>query len=189
MHAMLLAGFLFLAPGTSFTGTVVTVDDCRSLTVRSEDRKVVLRLHGIDCDTRPSERGQQAWQALRTTTLGQVVQVELQAREPGGRWRARVFLNGQDQSRRLVELGLAWWTTEPVDAEPPELPAFAPKEPAPRRIHRPREGLLHGNENSHVYHEPTCRYYDCMHCVVEFANEADARAAGYRPGGCCHRRE
>lgn len=48
-------------------------------------------------------------------------------------------------------------------------------------------GLLHGNTGSRVFHTPDCKNYWCARCTHTFKSAHEARAAGYRPAGCCHR--
>lgn len=46
-------------------------------------------------------------------------------------------------------------------------------------------GSYHGNVNSHVFHESSCRYYNCKNCVQNFASQDEAINAGYRPCKIC----
>lgn len=41
-------------------------------------------------------------------------------------------------------------------------------------------GGLHGNSNSHVYHNSGCQYYNCKNCTSNFSSSEEARKAGYR---------
>jgi hypothetical protein len=43
----------------------------------------------------------------------------------------------------------------------------------------------HGNASSHVFHDSTCRYYNCKNCTVVFKSREAAIKAGYRPCGIC----
>jgi endonuclease YncB( thermonuclease family) len=47
-------------------------------------------------------------------------------------------------------------------------------------------GEVHGNTSSRVFHTASCPNYRCRNCTARFASEEAARAAGYRPAGCCH---
>ncbi|MGE4554161.1 MAG: Ada metal-binding domain-containing protein [Desulfovibrionaceae bacterium] len=46
--------------------------------------------------------------------------------------------------------------------------------------------VYHGNRNSHVFHRPGCRYYDCKNCVVVFHSRQEALEAGFRPCKVCN---
>ena len=48
-----------------------------------------------------------------------------------------------------------------------------------------RTVLYHGNKSSKVFHEPSCRFYNCNGCTVDFASRQAAIDAGYRPCGIC----
>jgi len=44
---------------------------------------------------------------------------------------------------------------------------------------------FHGNVNSKIYHNSGCRYFDRKSCTENFATQAEAREAGYRPCKVC----
>jgi len=44
----------------------------------------------------------------------------------------------------------------------------------------------HGNVNSHVFHAPGCRYYNCQNCTAVFHSRQAAIQAGYRPCKICN---
>ena len=46
-------------------------------------------------------------------------------------------------------------------------------------------GPYHGNLQSRIYHNSSCRYYFCKRCTAVFATAQAARAAGYRPCRVC----
>ena len=43
----------------------------------------------------------------------------------------------------------------------------------------------HGNRNSHAFHAPGCRDYNCKNCTVNFPSVQAAIAAGYHPHRDC----
>lgn len=45
--------------------------------------------------------------------------------------------------------------------------------------------VYHGNTKSKVFHKPSCRYYNCKHCTVEFLERQEAIDSGYRPCKIC----
>ena len=51
-----------------------------------------------------------------------------------------------------------------------------------------RRGEVHGNTGSRVFHTASCPNFRCRNCTARFASAEAARAAGYRPAGCCHPR-
>jgi micrococcal nuclease len=44
---------------------------------------------------------------------------------------------------------------------------------------------FHGNKRSHVFHAPTCEFFNCKNCTVLFADRDGALGAGFRPAACC----
>ena len=46
-------------------------------------------------------------------------------------------------------------------------------------------GPYHGNAKSHIFHNPSCRYYTCKACTVTFGTRGAAVVAGYRPFRTC----
>ena len=49
----------------------------------------------------------------------------------------------------------------------------------------PRAGLLHGNTNSGVFHQPGCAFYEGKECTARFLSREEALAAGYKPCKMC----
>lgn len=46
-------------------------------------------------------------------------------------------------------------------------------------------GPYHGNVQSRIYHNSSCRYYFCKRCTAVFATVQAAQAAGYRACKVC----
>lgn len=114
--ALLLAvALLACGPGgwsaRDFEARCVGVRDGDTLEVRHRGETLRVRLHGIDCP----ERGQPYHQVARRRTtelaLGKLVRVEIRDRDQYDRLVARVFVDGEDLSLRLVGEGLAWHYT------------------------------------------------------------------------------
>lgn len=56
----------------------------------------------------------------------------------------------------------------------------------PVTIPRGTESITyHGNTQSHVFHRPGCRYYNCKNCTAVFRSREEAINAGYKPCGVC----
>ena len=45
--------------------------------------------------------------------------------------------------------------------------------------------VLHGNPTSYIYHNSSCRYYNCKNCYVVFNSRKEAHEAGYRACKVC----
>lgn len=46
-------------------------------------------------------------------------------------------------------------------------------------------GPYSGNVQSHKFHRPGCKHYNCKNCTAKFATREQAKAAGYSPCGIC----
>ena len=47
-------------------------------------------------------------------------------------------------------------------------------------VGRAGSAAYHGNQNSKVFHGPSCQHYNCKNCVVKFRSIEEARRAGFR---------
>ena len=43
-----------------------------------------------------------------------------------------------------------------------------------------KQEVLHGNYSSRIYHNSSCRYYNCKKCTVVFKSRQEAQSKGYR---------
>ncbi len=43
----------------------------------------------------------------------------------------------------------------------------------------------HGNPTSKIYHNSSCRYFNCKNCIVIFMSREAAMSAGYRAYKIC----
>ncbi len=105
-------------------------------------------------------------------------------------------LDAAEQSARTAHRGL-WSQANPVPpwvyrrpasrsasgVRRPESPSVRP-EPVEGRT---AKGPFHGNVQSHVFHAPGCRNYNCVNCTAIFATREEAIARGYKPAGDCSR--
>lgn len=48
-----------------------------------------------------------------------------------------------------------------------------------------RGGVVHGNTKSKIYHNSSCRYFNCNACVAVFKSAELARVSGYRACKVC----
>lgn len=44
---------------------------------------------------------------------------------------------------------------------------------------------FHGNTGSRIFHDPSCRYFNCKNCGATFTSREQAIDAGYRPCKSC----
>jgi endonuclease YncB( thermonuclease family) len=104
-----------------FTAECVAVIDGDTITVRLGERKLRIRLEGIDCPEKGEPYSRRARTFTNDRTYGKVVEIRPKEYDQYGRLVARVIVNGQDVSLALVEAGLARhykrFSSDPVLAE------------------------------------------------------------------------
>lgn len=198
--------------GRTFVGKVVGVTDGDTVSVLQDGAAVRVRLDGIDAPERAQAFSQRARQRLASLVSGRDVTVSARDTDRYGRLVARLVVDGQDVSERLVREGWAWhyvqYSDDPqlaaaeaaakatrsglwADANP--LPPWefrrAPTRAQPRTVERQSQqpaGALRGNVRSKVFHRSSCRNYRCKNCTAAFQTREQAITAGYRPAGDCH---
>ena len=98
-----------LEAAVSFRATVVGVSDGDTLTMLdATDQQHTIRLAEIDAPERGQPWGDRSRQALSTLVFGQRVSVQQTDTDRYGRVVARVFGDGQDVNRAMVNDGHAW---------------------------------------------------------------------------------
>ena len=212
--ALTLVGQTALASDT-FIAKVVGVHDGDTVTVlRNGHDQVRIRLSGIDAPERGQAFGQQAKGLMSRLVFGRNVSVRVVDHDRYRRTVARLAVDGQDVGLAMLRQGLAWhykhYDSDPAYAgaenaaraqhlglwaDPhPVAPwdyrhsGASATSPPPAAATVAANGMLHGNESSHVYHRPGCPQYNCHRCTRGFKTDALARSAGFRQAGCCARR-
>jgi micrococcal nuclease len=87
------------------------VFDGDTIEVRRNDETVRIRLHGIDTPERTQPFSSVARRRTGELVKDKIVRVEIKDRDRYDRIVARVFVDGDDLSIRLVREGLAWHYT------------------------------------------------------------------------------
>lgn len=120
---------------------------------------------------------------------------------------AGVRVDDTDVSLELVRAGLAWhykkYSSDPTlasaerqaraeragvwslaDPLPPWEQRRGTSETWERAVESSSQSgtVYHGNVSSRIYHDSSCRYYNCKNCTREFRSKEEAHGAGYR--GC-----
>ncbi|MCA9426456.1 MAG: thermonuclease family protein [Candidatus Omnitrophica bacterium] len=93
----------------ALSGTVLTVADGDTMTLRVDGQKVKVRLQGIDCPERQQAYGQEAGDFIRDQVQGKQVEVRKLGVDQYDRVLGEVFLNGENLNKELLREGLAWW--------------------------------------------------------------------------------
>ncbi|MEY4505685.1 MAG: hypothetical protein RL297_263 [Pseudomonadota bacterium] len=94
----------------SFSARVVTVSDGDTVWVTplQSQRRMKLRLQGLDAPERCQPGGDEATRALRELVLNQTVAVDVSGQDDYQRGLARIRLQGKDVGAFMVSQGLAW---------------------------------------------------------------------------------
>jgi endonuclease YncB( thermonuclease family) len=99
-----------LAWAQNFPARVVTVSDGDTVWVSPlpTERRLKLRLEGLDSPERCQSGGEAATRALRELLLNQTVEVEVRGQDDFDRGLARIRYQGRDVGAWMVSQGHAW---------------------------------------------------------------------------------
>jgi hypothetical protein len=136
---------------------------------------------------------------------GNQVQVIQKDMDRYGRVVGMVYVGNTCVNEDLVRAGLAWvylryckdsfcreWADIEAQARAAKMGLWSHPDPIPpwdyRRGARGRNkallgGKYHGNTSSHVFHQSSCKHFNCKNCKAVFDNRTAAIRAGYRPCG------
>jgi endonuclease YncB( thermonuclease family) len=196
-------------------GKVINVHDGDTITVIDQDnKKVNIRLQGIDAPELKQAVGSVSQQNLSRMVLGKQVTILWTKVDKYRRTVGTIMLDGRDVNIEQVRDGLAWHFKKYEDEqEPQDRLAYSaaeqqaraaklglwqdanPTAPGDWRLEAkakrwgppPPEGTIIGNSNSKKYHRPDCAGYRDMaeRNRVFFKSIAEAEAAGYKIAGNC----
>jgi endonuclease YncB( thermonuclease family) len=93
---------------TDITGHVINVSDGDSITVRTGETNLKIRLAQIDAPETGQPWGTRAKQALSDLVGGQEVTVKVIDQDRYGRWVAQIDVDGLDVNHAMVARGAAW---------------------------------------------------------------------------------
>ena len=96
------------APSEIITGRVSRVGDGDSLTLKTADGEVKVRLFGVDAPEMKQARGRESKKYLARLVSGREVRVEVKDRDQYGRAVGRVFVDDQAVDEKMVAAGQAW---------------------------------------------------------------------------------
>ena len=97
------------AADTTIIGKVVGVHDGDTLTLRTDDKTLKVRLYGIDTPELGQPFGNNAKQALSSMVFGKLVTISSTGKDRYGRTLGTVF--SQDKGNvnaELIRMGMAW---------------------------------------------------------------------------------
>jgi micrococcal nuclease len=202
-HAIDFLLLVGLAYAVEYAARVVGISDGDTLTILTAGKTPAKkRLAGIDAPESGQDFGARAKQAASSIAFGKTVLVIEHDRDRYGRTLAEIILpDGRSMNREMVGQGMAWWYRKYaandtilaglesearrtkrglwIDADP--VPPWAWRKPAGA----PTETGVVGNRRSRLVHRPNCPGAMKIGLAnrMEFADTADAAAAGYQRAG------
>ena len=113
MRTLILLIFLSLGANGAdvLTGRVVGITDGDTITLRTTEDTIKVRLTGIDAPERRQPFGTKAKQALSGQVFGKDVTVNSSGEDRYGRTLGEIIVDGESVNVRLVRGGWAWWYT------------------------------------------------------------------------------
>lgn len=189
-------------------GKVISVSDGDTVTILGQSNvQTKIRFYGIDCPEKSQPFGDKATSLTSKLVRNQDVEVTAYDIDKYGRTVGVVMINGNNVNEQLIKAGLAWqyqkyckesfcdkWIQLEVEARKSNLGLWTENSPTPpwdwRRGNNGQPvvsvgGSYHGNRNSHVFHQSSCRVFNCKNCTVVFETREQAIKNGFRPCGIC----
>ncbi|OGQ95518.1 MAG: hypothetical protein A2521_07605 [Deltaproteobacteria bacterium RIFOXYD12_FULL_57_12] len=100
--------FLLPAPAHAWPAMVVDVADGDTITVLHNNRRIRIRLYGIDCPERDQAYGQNARQYMAGLAAGKTVEIDPLDTDDYGRTVALVSLGSLCLNEQMIKAGYAW---------------------------------------------------------------------------------
>ena len=99
------------AYAADFQAKVIHIADGDTITVLNDtNKKIKIRLNGIDCPEKAQAYGNKAKQFTKDLVAGKTVTIQAYVQDKYGRTIGDVFLeDGRNLSQELVKAGYAWW--------------------------------------------------------------------------------
>ena len=198
----------------TITGKVVSIADGDTITVLDSGKtQHKIRLYGIDCPESHQDYGSKAKEFTSNMVFGQTVSVKVMDTDRYGRTVGIVNIGSISLNEELLKNGMAWfygqycktsfcsqWNQYQEDARSQKLGLWSMSNPVPPWEFRRGSskttpdpsagttqgaGIYHGNTSSKVFHQSSCKAYNCKNCTEVFQNREEAIKAGYKPCGTC----
>ena len=198
----------------TISGKAVSISDGDTITVLDAGKtQHKIRLYGVDCPESHQDFGSKAKDFTSGMVFGKEVSVKVLDSDRYGRTVGIVSVNSKVLNEELLKNGMAWyygqyckasfcaqWSQYQNDVRNNKVGLWSMASPTPpwefRRGGKSgsaepvmqssvQSGGYHGNASSRVFHQSSCKDYNCKNCTEVFNNREDAVMAGYRPCGMC----
>ncbi len=188
---------------------VVNVTDGDTIKVLSpENEQVKIRLYGIDTPEKAQDFGKRAKQFTSGLCYGKNVDVKKHDTDRYGRIVGTVYCGDVNINEEIIKNGYAWvyqryckkpfcdqWLALEKQAKAQKTGLWSHKNPIPPWDYRKGKtsasksnslpGVYHGNVKSMVFHQSSCKHFNCKNCTAVFDIRQRAIESGYRPCGNC----
>jgi len=194
---------------TRITGKVISISDGDTITVLQNRQQFKIRLYGIDTPEKEQDFGSKAKAFTSDLLYNKEVTVIQKDVDRYGRVVGMVYIGNTNINEAIVKAGFAWvyeayckdpfcgdWIELEQQARKNGIGLWAHPDPEPPWKFRKNEqvepqpvitkgDVYHGNMNSRVFHQASCKDFKCKNCTAFFRYREEALKAGYRPCGVC----
>tara|TARA_B100000614_G_C14556047_1_gene495563 strand:- start:2483 stop:3109 length:627 start_codon:yes stop_codon:yes gene_type:complete len=186
---------------------VIHVVDGDTIDILFQGKKERVRMLCVDTPesvhpdrSRNTPLGAEASTYTKSRLAGEFVDLEFESKRRGkyGRLLAYVIVDGQNFNLELVREGWSPYYTKYGESEKHHAEFVAAEDYArtsgirvwvPKTLNLGNEDLqckmVMGNVKSMVFHQPSCKYFNCKNCTRAFPGRHEAIKAGYKPCGIC----
>ena len=198
---------------TIITGKVVRIADGDTVTVLQNNQEYKIRLYGIDTPEKGQDFGTKAKEFTSGLVFKREVKVIQKDVDRYGRIVGIIYVGDTCINQEIIKAGFAWvyrqyckdgfcrdWITLETNARTNQIGLWGHPDPVPpweyrrgvkastktdKQTQKTEGNLYHGNRRSNVFHQPSCKDFNCKNCTVLFQSRDEAINAGYRPCGGC----
>lgn len=203
---MIILVIFFVSYGFAFSGKCIRVTDGDTIVVLADNKKIKIRLYGVDCPEMKQKYGKQARQFTSSHAKGKTVQVK-QKGESYNRIVGIVHADDLCLNSELLKSGHAWYSSKycretvctawkayeltakrmgrGLWSDPDPVPPWEFRAGKTGKSIRNNNGIFSGSITSKKFHCKGCKYFNCQQCSAIFKTSEDAVRKGFAPCGIC----
>lgn len=209
LSLLILLCLAYAHPANAIIGKVIGITDGDTITVLENKTQYKIRLYGIDCPESRQGFGKRAKQFASSIAFGKTANVVKEDTDRYGRTVGIVYVGDICVNEEIIRNGFAWvyqkyckkafcqdWLELEELARNDKKGLWSHADPIPPWDFRkgrtsnsltsnPLPGLYHGNVKSMVFHQVSCKHFNCKNCIVPIDTREKAIEEGFRPCGIC----
>ena len=198
---------------TTITGKVVGIADGDTVTVLQNNQEYKIRLYGIDTPENAQDFGAKAKEFTSGLVFKKEVRVIQKDVDGYGRVVGMIYVGDTCINQEIIKAGFAWvyqqyckdsfcrdWLDLERQARDTQIGLWSHPDPVPpwefrrggkassqmdNQTQKIEGNIYHGNRRSNVFHQPSCKDFNCKNCTIVFHSREEAIKAGFRPCGGC----